>query len=70
MTPALDPKLVAVSALAVACFSVGFSVTAAAYGGLASTEHRDTARDASPPAKLEVAPTSVIRVTRGCHGGL
>ncbi|HTQ03740.1 MAG TPA: hypothetical protein VMI54_07775 [Polyangiaceae bacterium] len=63
MTLAYEPKLVAVSALALACFSVGFSVTLAAYLGAAgpahaAVTHADVAR---------LAPAGADDATRGCR---
>ncbi len=63
MPSAYEPKIVAVSALALACFSVGFSVTAAAYLGATRTPQADTVR------AEHAAPVTESQQTRGCRSG-
>jgi hypothetical protein len=69
MSHHVDSKFVSVSALALACFAVGFSVTAAAYGARRSAEMapregaelREDARDVRDLRNArDAAP-------RGCH---
>ncbi|HEV8549514.1 MAG TPA: hypothetical protein VGQ57_10810 [Polyangiaceae bacterium] len=62
-----EPKFVAVTALALACFSVGFSVTAAAYA--AYVPRREAAEVTSPAAATRQLEPSASRAggdPRGC----
>lgn len=68
MTPAYDPKSVAVSAFALACFSVGFSVTAAAYIRAGGVPRADTAH-APSVAEHSVSAAVTRSAARGCRLG-
>jgi hypothetical protein len=56
-----DPKLVAISALGLACFALGFSVTAVAYPAHAH------ATDTAHVAPAHVGAPSMPSATRGCR---
>jgi hypothetical protein len=60
-----EPRIVAVTALAIACFSAGFSVTAAAY---AARDPRPAPAEASAAAPVARIPAGAKRSVdvRGC----
>lgn len=63
MTNSYDPKIVAVSALGLACFAVGFCVTAVAYP--VHAREAETAHVAPPATRASVPATKTT--ARGCR---
>lgn len=66
MTNAYDPKIIALSALGLACFTLGFSMTAVAYPRAARSETVTHAANAAPSV---LPPRPAARAARGCRAG-
>jgi hypothetical protein len=66
MTTPYDSKLVAVSALGVACFALGFSVTAVAYPKASRAPEATQTLPSESHATAHARPTGT---TRGCQLG-
>ncbi len=61
-----EPKIIAVCALALACFSVGFSTTAAAMAASGRASDSDARAETAAHAPLTVAQAAV-EGSRGCN---
>jgi hypothetical protein len=75
MSTSYDPKVVALTALGLACFAFGFSVTAVAYPSVARAAAANPATRVERPASSAVAASgargaaSVTSRWRGCQRG-
>ena len=72
MDPSYDPKLVALTALGLACFAFGFSVTAVAYPSVSHAAALNHATQADHRAPIHDSASSVpntAKTSRGCQLG-
>ena len=72
MDTSYDPKIVALTALGLACFAFGFSVTAVAYPSVAhaaAANHAALADRGAPVRASASSAASTPKTSRGCQLG-